>query len=154
VRWTPKNGDHTGREFTWDLFVMAGNPAVHKDAHAGSANINLGNLFNSPDGLRFDSQGNLWIQTDGKYSNTGDFAGMGNNQMLLANAETGEIRRFLVGPKECEITGLTWSPDRKTMFVGVQHPGEEGGSHWPNGGTSVPRSAVIAVRREDGGLIG
>jgi secreted PhoX family phosphatase len=154
VRWTPKNGDHTGREFTWDLFVMAGNPAVHKDAHAGSANINLGNLFNSPDGLRFDSRGNLWIQTDGKYSNTGDFAGMGNNQMLLANAETGEIRRFLVGPKECEITGLTWSPDRKTMFVGVQHPGEEGGSHWPNGGTSVPRSAVIAVRREDGGLIG
>jgi secreted PhoX family phosphatase len=40
------------------------------------------------------------------------------------------------------------------MFVGVQHPGEEGGSHWPNGGNSVPRSAVIAIRREDGGMIG
>ena len=48
----------------------------------------------------------------------------------------------------------SWSPDRKTMFVGVQHPGEKGNSHWPNGGNSVPRSAVIAIRREDGGLIG
>jgi secreted PhoX family phosphatase len=40
------------------------------------------------------------------------------------------------------------------MFVGVQYPGEKGNSHWPNGGNSVQRSAVIAIRREDGGLIG
>jgi secreted PhoX family phosphatase len=74
--------------------------------------------------------------------------------MLLGDPATGEIRRFLVGPKECEITGITWSPDRRTMFVGVQHPGEKGGSHWPAGGDSVPRSSVIAIRRNDGGLIG
>ena len=34
---------------------------------------------------------------------------MGNNQMLAGDPVTGEIRRFLVGPKECEVTGLTWS---------------------------------------------
>ena len=77
-------------------------------------------MFNSPDGLAFDSKGMLWIKTDGKYSNVGDFFGMGNNQMLVADPKSGEIQRFLVGPKECEITGITWSPDRRTLFVGIQ----------------------------------
>jgi secreted PhoX family phosphatase len=154
VRLRPSGGDHNAAAFDWDLFVMAGNPTVHKDAYGGSENVNADNMFNSPDGLAFDSNGMLWIQTDGNYSNAKDFAGQGNNQMLLGDPATGEIRRFLVGPKECEITGITWSPDRRTMFVGVQHPGEKGGSHWPAGGDSVPRSSVIAIRRNDGGLIG
>ncbi|WP_420587063.1 PhoX family protein [Ruegeria sp.] len=154
VRWWPNDEDHGASGFTWDLYVLAGNPTVHDDANAGSENVNKDNMFNSPDGIKFDSNGLLWIQTDGKYSNEGDFAGQGNNQMLAGDPVTGEIRRFLVGPKECEITGLTWSPDRRTMFVGVQHPGEDGNSHWPEGGNAVPRSAIIAVTREDGGLVG
>ena len=154
VRWRPDGGDHTAPGFSWDLYVLAGNPTVHSDAYAGSSNVNADNMFNSPDGLAFDSNGLLWIQTDGSYKNEGDFAGQGNNQMLAGDPVTGEIRRFMVGPNECEITGLTWSPDRRTMFVGIQHPGERGNSHWPTGGTSVPRSAIIAVTRDDGGLVG
>lgn len=154
VRWWPDNGDHATSGFRWDLYVLAGNPTVHKDANAGSKNVNADNMFNSPDGLKFDSNGIVWIQTDGNYSNKDDFAGQGNNQMLAGDPVTGDIRRFLVGPNECEITGLTWSPDRRTMFVGIQHPGEKGNSHWPEGGDSVPRSAVIAVTRDDGGLVG
>lgn len=150
VRWRPDDADHTATGFAWDLFVLAGNPSVHADAYAGSSNVNADNLFNSPDGLAFDANGMLWIQTDGNYSNEGNFAGMGNNQMLVADTETGEIKRFLVGPNECEITGLTWSPDRKTLFVGVQHPGEMGDSHFPGGGATVPRSSVVAVTRDDG----
>lgn len=154
VRWRPDGGDHTAAGFTWDLYVMAGNPTVHADAYAGSENLNADNMFNSPDGLAFDANGLLWIQTDGNYKNEGDFAGHGNNQMLAGDPVTGEIRRFLVGPKECEVTGLIWSPDRRTMFVGIQHPGERGDSHWPEGGDAVPRSAIVAVMREDGGLVG
>ncbi len=154
VRWRPDGGDHTASGFAWDLYVLAGNPTVHQDTNAGSDNITADNMFNSPDGLKFDSNGLLWIQTDGKYSNEGDFAGQGNNQMLAGDPVTGEIRRFLVGPNECEITGLSWSPDRRTMFVGIQHPGEDGNSHWPEGGDAVPRSAIIAVTRDDGGLVG
>ncbi len=154
VRWTPNGGDHTAAGFGWDLYVLAGNPTVHQDAYGGSDNINADNMFNSPDGLKFDSNGLLWIQTDGNYGNEGDFAGQGNNQMLAGDPVTGEIRRFMVGPNECEITGISWSPDRRTMFVGVQHPGEDGNSHWPEGGDAVPRSAIIAVTREDGGLVG
>jgi secreted PhoX family phosphatase len=154
VRWWPSADDHTSDSFRWDLFALAGNPTVHEDAYGGSANINAANMFNSPDGLFFDRKGLLWIQTDGNYSNEEDFAGMGNNQMLVGDPATGEIRRFLVGPKEAEVTGAAMSSDGRTLFVGIQHPGERGGSHWPEGGDAVPRSAIIAVTRDDGGLIG
>jgi len=155
VRWRPDSADHTSTAFTWDLYVLAGNPAVHSDDRAGSSNVSAGNMFNSPDGLKFDSNGMLWIQTDGNYSNEKDFAGQGNNQMLLGDPATGEIRRFLTGPKQAEVTGLTWSPDRRTMFVGIQHPGERGEGHWPDGGeSSTPRSSIIAITRDDGGLVG
>ncbi|RVU33685.1 PhoX family phosphatase [Hwanghaeella grinnelliae] len=154
VRWLPAGGDHASDNFEWDLFVTAGNPVVHTGPEAGSSNVNADNMFNSPDGLGFDTTGLLWIQTDGNYKNKDGFAGQGNNQMLVGDPDTGEIKRFLVGPKECEITGITWSADRKTLFVGIQHPGEKGGSHYPAGGSSVPRSTVIAITRDDNELIG
>lgn len=154
VRWMPDGGDHTADGFGWDLYVVAGNPVVHSGANAGSENVHDDNMFNSPDGLAFDTNGLLWIQTDGNYSNEKDFAGQGNNQMLVGDPATGEIKRFMVGPKQCEITGITWSPDRTTLFVGIQHPGERGDSHFPNGGSTAPRSAVVAVTRDDGGRVG
>jgi len=156
LRWHAAGNDHGADTFEWDLFVVAGNPGVHAGTpKGGSSNINPQNMFNSPDGLGFDKAGRLWILTDGDYSNAGDFAGMGNNQMLCADPASGEIRRFMVGPVACEVTGISFSPDQKTLFVGIQHPGETGGStfpeHLPNG---KPRSSVMAIRREDGGIIG
>ncbi len=156
LRWRESADDQGAMTFDWDLFLIAGNPGVHPgDAKAGSANINPQNMFNSPDGLGFDADGRLWILTDGDYSNRGDFAGMGNNQMLCAHPTTGEIRRFMVGPVGCEVTGIAFAPDQRTLFVGIQHPGESGGStfpeHLPNG---KPRSSVMAIRREDGDIIG
>ena len=156
LRWKERNNDHAAAAFDWDLFVVAGNPAVHaKTPKGGSANITPHNMFNSPDGMGFDDAGRLWILTDGDASNAGDFAGMGNNQMLCADPASGEIRRFMVGPVGCEVTGISFSPDYKTLFVGIQHPGENGGStfpeHLPNG---KPRSSVMAISREDGGIVG
>ncbi|WP_417614930.1 PhoX family protein [Oceanisphaera sp.] len=156
IRWQPSAGSHTDATFEWDLFLLAGNPTVHKDnLYAGSDNINADNMFNSPDGIGFDKAGRLWIQTDGKYSNQGDFAGQGNNQMLCADPATGEVRRFLTGPIACEITGLAFTPDNRTLFVGVQHPGEDlAGSNFPMGGDNTPRSSVMMITRKDGGIIG
>ncbi|MGB0733783.1 MAG: PhoX family protein, partial [Pontibacterium sp.] len=147
LRWWPTNADHSGNTFTWDLLVIAGNPDVHPGTlNAGSANITNENMFNSPDGIGFDKTGRLWIQTDGNYSNAKDFAGMGNNQMLCGDPETGEIVRFATGPIACEITGLAFSEDQRTVFVGVQHPGEKGKpSHFPAGGNSKPRSTIMVV---------
>ncbi|MUK44784.1 DUF839 domain-containing protein [Aliivibrio fischeri] len=151
VRWAPTNANHVSDTFQWDLYVIAGNPTVHKDSlYAGSDNINKDNMFNSPDGIGFDKAGRLWIQTDGNYSNKGDFAGQGNNQMLCGDPNTGEVRRFLTGPIGCEITGLTFSEDQKTMFVGVQHPS----GHFPQGGNSKPRSTIVMITKDNGGVIG
>ncbi|MBD8482180.1 MULTISPECIES: PhoX family phosphatase [Pseudomonas] len=156
LRWRESGDEHGAMTFEWDLFLVAGNPSVHPgQAKGGSSNINPQNMFNSPDGLAFDDAGRLWVQTDGDTSNAGDFAGMGNNQMLCADPASGEIRRFMVGPVGCEVTGVSFAPDQRTLFIGIQHPGENGGStfpeHLPNG---KPRSSVIAISREDGGVIG
>ncbi|HRO35619.1 PhoX family phosphatase [Thauera sp.] len=154
VRWRETGNDPSATTFEWDLFVLAGNPTVHSDLRAGSSNVTAENMFNSPDGLGFDKEGRLWIQTDGNYSNSGDFAGQGNNQMLCADPASKEIRRFFVGPKECEVTGLTFTPDGKTLFINIQHPGEGGNSNWPGGGTARPRSATVIITKNDGGVIG
>lgn len=155
LKWQPKNGDHTSEKFSWNTFLLAGNPSNQSGLYKGSKNITKDNMFNSPDGLKFDKFGRLWIQTDGSYSNTGSYEGMGNNQMLCANTKTGEIRRFLTGPIACEITGLAFSDDCKTMFVGIQHPGENlKPSHWPQGANATPKSAVVVITKTDGGIIG
>ena len=77
-----------------------------------------------------------------------------------------ETRRFLVGPKQCEITGVAVTPDERTMFVGIQHPGEppselsdpaapKAFSSWPDGAAGGrPRSACLVITKDDGGLIG
>ena len=75
------------------------------------------------------------------------------------------LKRFLVGPTDCEITGVTETADGRTLFVNIQHPGEDTDaakiadpagfqSHWPDGGASRPRSATIVITRDDGGPIG
>jgi secreted PhoX family phosphatase len=74
--------------------------------------------FGSPDGLAFDDDGRLWIETDGSQPITC------NNQMLAADPATGDVRRFLVGPRGCEITGWAITDDQRTLFVNIQHPGE------------------------------
>jgi secreted PhoX family phosphatase len=150
VRWRPADDNHAAHGFEWDLYVMAGNPTVHNDAYAGSENINEGNMFNSPDAVLMDTTGLVWIQTDGDDSNEGDFAGQGNNQMLAGDPVTGRIERFLTGPKGCEVTGLCWSADRRTMFVGIQHPD----APFPDGEGKLPRSSIIAIKRDDNALIG
>ncbi len=150
VRWRAADNDHGSVSFTWDLNVMAGNRDVQKGANAGSRNITSGNLFTSPDGMQFDTTGMLWIQTDGDDSNTGAFAGMGNNQMLVGDPVSGRIERFLTGPHGAEVTSLTWSSDLRTMFVGIQHPD----APFPDGAGTLPRSAVNAVRRTDGAPVG
>jgi secreted PhoX family phosphatase len=165
IRWNETGNDPAALQFKWDLFVLAGDPQ-HPDA-AKRGNIQ-GDAFGSPDGLWFDNRGVLWIQTDVSTSvlNRGDYERLGNNQMLAADIGTGEIRRFLTGPRGCEITGVVTAPDGRSMFVNIQHPGETSSerndpakpqavSTWPDGPSGGrPRAATVVIRREDGGYIG
>jgi uncharacterized protein len=146
-------------------FVIAGDPANTRAEAKGEVK---GDAFACPDGLWADRRGVLWIQHDMSTSamGKGDLAGLGNNAMLAADPVSGEVRRFLVGPAGCEITGATGTPDGRTMFVNVQHPGESPSerndpdnprkiSNWPDANPNGrPRSATVVIRRIDGGPIG
>jgi len=164
LRWREDGGDAASLDFAWDHFVLAGDPAI---ADTGARYPRDGDdAFGSPDGLHFDSGGLLWIQTDmsAQLIGSGTHAALGNNQLLCAEPASGRIRRFLVGPRGCEITGCVLTPDRRTLFVNVQHPSERNDdgsgtpqSAWPDGdvpGSARPRSATVVVQRRDGGIVG
>ncbi len=123
IRWTEGNGDHASTQFNWNMFLLAGDPTDSRDA-AGKP-LDAAGAHACPDGLWFDAAGRLWIQTDmgEREMYHGRLQSFGSNQMLAADPVTGEIRRFLVGPVGQEITGVAATPDGRTMFINVQHPG-------------------------------
>lgn len=165
VRFTDSEQSDTA--FSWDVFLLAGDPAYDSAVPADQS------IFGSPDGLWVDPDGRVWVQTDISNSSQNlasrGYDNIGNNQMLVADPSTKEVRRFLVGPRGCEITGVITTPDQRTMFINVQHPGEStvywntlhGApstanpstvSSWPYGGR--PRPATVVIRKLDGGKIG
>lgn len=155
IRWTENAGQAT---FKWDIFLLGGDVGTVTGTGATAVTLTEENHFASPDGLLIDSRGIVWIQTDmsGSQQGTGPY---GNNQMLAADPVTKQVKRFFVGPIDAEVTGVTVTPDLKTMFVNIQHPGDRSTvgnftSHWPEGGTARPRSATVIVTKNDGGLIG
>ena len=160
--------DHTSREFSWEVFLLAGDPSggrlisdltqVKNDSayYAGYANAAHLSPIGSPDNIGFDNAGNLWIVTDGTQPN-------GNNDGCWVCPTTGpnrgRLQQFMSGPVGCEVCGCQFSPDGETLFISIQHPGEGGSvaepvSHWPDGPGTQPRSSVIAIRKERGGVIG
>jgi len=150
IKWVET--DYTADRFRWDIFLLAG-PG---DGVDGST-ISSEDQFGSPDGLWIDDYGRMWIQTDGTQPDGS------NNQMLVADPSTREIKRFLTGPVDCEVTGVTMTPDHRTMFVNIQHPGDGGPadnptltSSWPDGPgvAGRPRPATVVITRDDGGIIG
>ena len=125
--------------FRWEVFATGG-------AQSG---------FSSPDNLVFDPYGNLWMVTD---SGTGEdtiYSFLGNNSMFFFATEgpdAGVAHRFAVGPIEAEMTGPAWSPDGKTMFLSIQHPGEDSesldaltSSFAAAEGSNVPRPTLVAI---------
>ncbi|WP_313025983.1 PhoX family protein [Pseudomonas lopnurensis] len=155
VRWREEGGDPTATRFQWEIFLLAGEPRGARDAADQPLAANFigtveGDCFSSPDGLAFDGEGRLWIETD-----YGDdepaMQAMGTNQLLCADPVTRQVRRFLVGPRGCEITGITWSPDYRAMWINVQHPEL---SFPASDGKTRPRSSTLLITKDDGGVIG
>ncbi|UTW07914.1 PhoX family protein [Pseudomonas benzenivorans] len=152
IRWRERSWNHAGRSFSWSLFLLAG-PESDSVGPNGQP-LGAHSLLASPDGLWFDPEGRLWIQTDmsGSQLSSGPF---GNNQMLVADPRSGELKRFLVGPQGAEVTGISATPDFRTLFVNIQHPGEGSTadnllSTWPDGPGKRPRSSTVIISREDG----
>lgn len=172
-------GDCGAATFAWTIFLVGGDPAATDTtgvlpdggafmtsvAEAGRGPSFEGARFACPDNLCFDRAGNVWITTDGSSDVFGDC----NDMVLVASQPDGAtrpvVRRFMVCPPGAEICGPTFSPDERTFLAAIQHPGDENfdrfedpaarpASSFPDGGGAWPRSAVVYVTKDDGGVIG
>ena len=139
IRWRDSNY-HVGTTFTWDIFAIAENTHGTEES------------FSDPDGLWADPFGRLFIQTDGGQKD--DL----NNQMLVANTRTGKIRRLFTGVTGDEITGLTVTPNQRTMFINTQHPGNGDPTLTnfpaPQGSGKIPRDCTFVITRKNRGIVG
>jgi uncharacterized protein len=163
IRWK-EDGDFDGTAFRWNHLLLAGDPANERpEAKATSR------ATSSPAPTARLRRARHAVDPDRHHApqlNKGEMQRMGNNQMLACDPATGEVRRFLTGPVNCEVTGCTLDARRRTMFVNIQHPGETPArrNDPPTRGDSRtgpdfnpagrPRSATLAIRRRDGGVIG
>jgi len=113
------------------------------------------NGFACPDNMVFDPKGNLWFTSDmaGGDIDQGLYAGLGNNSLFVfmrSGNFKGQILRLANAPVAAEFTGPCFSPDFKTLFLSVQHPGEtttnlkKPTSRWPDGET--PKPSVITIK--------
>jgi secreted PhoX family phosphatase len=167
IRWRE---DDSATGFDWEVFVF-GAAASDPDNFSGLTELNQ---FASPDGLWYDDRGNgdgiLWIQTDNGYDPVEEYT---NDQLLavvpkalerdgngkaVVNAHNQKhLKRFAVGPTGCEVTGIFTTPDKTSLFINIQHPG-----NWPTSddatqatdGQVRPRAATVVIQKEDGGQIG
>ncbi|MDP4097800.1 DUF839 domain-containing protein [Paenibacillus sp. P96] len=113
--------------------------------------------FSSPDNLAFTSNGDLWVVTDISSSsqNKGVHKSFMNNGLFViptSGPDKGVALQFASGPVECELTGPFFSPDEQTLFLSVQHPGEntedlsKPTSTWPHRpGENMARCGVVAI---------
>jgi len=198
IRMRETGDDGAATTFTWDVYLFGAQADASTDL-INISRLSADQDFSSPDGLWFSrSTGICWIQTDdGSYTDVsncmmlagipgrvGDgvattlsypLAAGGNLNVTTyvgARPTAATLRRFLVGPVDCEITGLTETPDGETLFVNIQHPGEGTSaanigtpanyvSHWPGnagygagGAMARPRSATLAITKNGGGRVG
>ena len=87
--------------------------------------------FANPDNLSIDSRGNVWMVTD-RSTSSSDLDVFGNNACWVLPAQgsaAGDAVLFATGPMECELSGPCFDSSETTLFLAVQHPGENNATH-------------------------
>jgi hypothetical protein len=146
--------DPAATSFTWSIFILCGRPEDPSTYFAGYPKDRVSPI-GAPDNVVFDRDGVLWVATDGQEN------AIGLNDGLFAlpaeGPERGYLRQFLSVPNGAELCGPEFTPDDRTLFIAIQHPGEGGTverpiSSWPDG--REPRPAVAVVQHKRGARIG
>ena len=151
--------DHTATTARWGFFLLGGKPGLDAGARYHRATSDQGWL-SCPDNCAFDKKGRIWIATDGAPAAAGVADGL--YAADTAGFGRGLTRLFYQAPTGAEVCGPRFTPDGETIFLAIQHPGEDTGSsfdrpstRWPDfEPTMPPRPSVIAITRKGGGEIG
>jgi secreted PhoX family phosphatase len=157
-----ETGDQTSTSFTWNLLMVCGDPSSGDVTYFSGFPVDQVSPISCPDNLAFDSVGNLWISTDGAPSGIGKADGL--FKVTLDGAERGRVEQFLAVPRDGETCGPIIRDEERTVFVSVQHPGEDGtfdaqlsffpdyvpaGTTPARGQARAPRPSVVQVFRTD-----
>lgn len=149
-----------GTRFAWNLLLVAGDPAKNPSAYFSGFPVDKVSPISCPDNLAFDSVGNLWISTDGAPSSIGYADGL--FKVTLDGKERGRVEQFLAVPRDAETCGPIVHDEERSVFVAVQHPGEDGSfaaqnSFFPDyvqagstpkpGQARIPRPSIVQVYR-------
>lgn len=158
-----KTKDTSDTTFEWNIFILARNTRRPADAPAADPNDLAfaaykepadggANVFSDPDAAWADPYGRLFIGTDGGQSD-----GL-QDQLVVFDVEQGIYTRLLSGVASDEITGITTTPDYRTMFTNTQHPGNGSPANTnfpaPFDGVTIPRDCTLVLTRKNGGIIG
>lgn len=168
IEMMPDGGDHTATKFTWEILVKCGDPSIAEVGATFSSATTKDGWFGMPDNCAVDADGRLWVSTDGNSDKA-----TGRSDGLWAVETAGEARAtsklFFRCPAGAEMCGPMFTPDLETLFVAVQHPGEDGpqwqafgrastfddpSTRWPDFKPGMPpRPSVVAITRQGGGKI-
>ncbi|MFN8675046.1 MAG: PhoX family phosphatase [Thermomicrobiales bacterium] len=155
VEVTEDGNDVASSTFTWDIFMLCGDPTDESTYFAGFPKDQV-SAISSPDNITFDMDGNLWISTDGQARtleiNDGLFA------VPVDGPERGYLRQFFSAVTGSEVSGPIFTPDNTSLFLAIQHPGEGGTfeapiTRWPDG-AGAPRPSLVVIQATDGRRIG
>ncbi|MYW95908.1 DUF839 domain-containing protein [Amycolatopsis rubida] len=144
LEWDEDRGDSASTRFSWRLLLVCGDPAT-ADTYFGGFPKDQVSPISCPDNVAFDPHGNLWISTDGNTLGAND----GLFSVPVSGPERGHVKQFLSVPVGAETCGPVVTEN--LVLVAVQHPGEDAASsanptsHWPDGGASQPRPAIVSV---------
>jgi len=149
------DGDFASTRSRWEMLVRCGDPSDRSHGAVWNPLTSANGWFGSPDNCAVDPFGNLWVATDG---NEATGASDGVWALATEGAARGTGRAFFRAPVGAEVCGPKFTPDGRTLFVAVQHPGDGRGAsfeypttRWPDFKPNAPaRSAVVAIRRTDG----
>ncbi|MEM9689875.1 MAG: alkaline phosphatase PhoX, partial [Pseudomonadota bacterium] len=147
------DGDFTAVRSRWDIMVRCGDPNDPAVGAAWNENTSNNGWFGSPDNCAVDPSGRLWVATDGN-EDTG--AADGVWAMETEGDRRGTGKAFFRAPVGAEVCGPRFTPDGKSLFVAVQHPGDGGGAtfenpktRWPDFADGMPpRPSVVVIRRD------
>lgn len=147
--------DHASTTFKWELFLVCGDPNDPSTYFAGFDKSQVA-AISCPDNIVFDLQGNLWIATDGQPKTLAIHDGV--YAVAVEGPERGKVKQFMSSVKGAEVCGPEFTPDNKTLFLAIQHPGEgstfeKPSTSWPNH-SGVARPAVVAITHTKGKRIG